>query len=86
MYVCMYVVMQTARPLAEKTGYNTGVTVALFTSNCHNAGASGRYEYLKELMSLVQVHSYGKCHKNRDEPLIPDDPKWPPIAQKRGEG
>ena len=37
-------VMQPARPFADKTGYGTNVAVALFTSNCHAAGASGRGE------------------------------------------
>jgi negative regulator of replication initiation len=32
------------------------------------------------------VHSYGTCLHNRDEPSpqqIPDDPRWPAIAQRR---
>ena len=34
----------------------------------------------------MQVHSYGKCLNNRAEPdasIIPDDPRWPPVAQRR---
>ncbi|RYH24214.1 hypothetical protein EON65_17070 [archaeon] len=31
----------------------------------------------------VQVHSYGRCKHNREEPDLPDDPNWPPIAQRR---
>lgn len=32
------------------------------------------------------MHSYGKCLNNIAEPdskTIPDDPRWPPIAQRR---
>jgi hypothetical protein len=29
--------------------------VALFTSNCHAAGASGRYEYVEKLMGAIEV-------------------------------
>ena len=29
--------------------------MAMFTSNCHNAGASGRFEYVQELMKHVKV-------------------------------
>jgi negative regulator of replication initiation len=32
------------------------------------------------------VHSYGTCLHNREEPSpqqIPDDPRWPAIAQRR---
>lgn len=34
----------------------------------------------------LQIHSYGKCLNNRAEPdskSIPDDPRWPAIAQRR---
>ncbi len=32
------------------------------------------------------MHSYGKCLNNREEPgitVIPDDLRWPAIAQRR---
>jgi len=72
-------VLQPPRPYKEKTGYGTGVSVVLFTSNCHNAGASGRFKYVEELMKHITVHSYGKCLHNRDEPKLPDDPAWPQL-------
>jgi len=34
-------------------------------------------------MALLPVHSYGRCLNNRPEPALPDDPRWPSIAQKR---
>jgi hypothetical protein len=61
----------------------SGVEVVLFTSNCANAGAKGRYQYIEELMKHVDIHSYGKCFKNREEPEYPYDPIWPQIAQRR---
>ena len=76
-------VMAPPKPFEEKNGFNTGVIATIFTSNCHNAGATTRFEYIKRLMELLPVHSYGKCHNNRQEPVMPEDPKWPPIAQKR---
>ena len=60
-----------------------GVAVAMFTSNCHNAGATERLNYLTELMRHIEIHSYGKCLNNRQEPSMPDDPGWPPLAQRR---
>lgn len=48
-------VMQSPRPFAKKTGYGTGVSVVIFASNCHNAGASQRYAFLEELMKHVEV-------------------------------
>jgi hypothetical protein len=60
-----------------------GVSVVLFTSNCKAAGATQRYKYIEELMKHIEVHSYGSCLKNRDEPSMPNDPTWPPIAQRR---
>lgn len=29
--------------------------MVLFTSNCHAAGATGRYEYVEKLMSAIEV-------------------------------
>ncbi len=66
-----------------KDGFGTGVMVALFTSNCKLAGASERLKYLQELMQHIEIHSYGKCLNNRKEPDLPNDPSWPPIAQRR---
>ena len=40
----------------------------MFTSNCKNAGAQKRLAYYEELMSHMDVHSYGKCLHNKDEP------------------
>lgn len=76
-------VLKPVKSFAEKTGYGTGVMVALFTSNCKLAGASERLKYLQELMKHVEVHSYGGCLNNRKEPDLPNDPSWPPIAQRR---
>eukprot|EP01032_Pedospumella_encystans_P015845 gene15845-18102_t len=79
-------VIQPARSFKDKNGYNTGVTVAIFASNCKNAGASTRYKFIEELMKHLQVHSYGKCLNNRQEPgtdVIPEDPRWPAVAQRR---
>eukprot|EP01038_Epipyxis_sp_PR26KG_P014187 gene14187-19038_t len=49
-------VMQAPKPFLQKTGYGKGVYVALFTSNCHNAGASQRYAYIEELMKHIKVN------------------------------
>ena len=40
----------------------------MFTSNCKNAGAENRLRYFEELMKHMEVHSYGKCLHNKDEP------------------
>ena len=29
------------------------------------------------------MHSYGSCLNNRQEPAIPEDPRWPAVAQRR---
>jgi len=76
-------VLQPARAFAEKTGFDSGVSVAIFVSNCHAAGASQRFKYVDELSKLIKVHSYGKCHNNVEEPKFPDDPRWPAPAQRR---
>jgi hypothetical protein len=77
-------VMKEPKPFNKKNGYGTEVPVALFTSNCQLAGAKERYSYLQELMSHIDVHSYGKCFNNRQEPTsLLDSPDWPPIAQRR---
>ena len=77
-------VLLPAKPFSEKTGYNTGVNVVVFTSNCKAAGAAQRTTFVKELMKYIPVHSYGKCFNNREEPEMPEDPSWPPQAQRRG--
>ena len=51
-------VMQPPRPFTEKSGYNTGVNVAVFASNCKAAGASQRTAYLEQLMKHVKVIKY----------------------------
>lgn len=76
-------VLQPSRPFRQKTGYGTGVMVAVFTSNCKAAGAEERYKYLEELMTHIEVHSYGGCLNNRKEPSIAEDGRWPPVAQRR---
>jgi hypothetical protein len=79
-----HVLQSPLKSFNQKDGYGTGVSVALFTSNCQLAGAKERYEYLKELISYVPVHSYGKCFHNREEPAhLADSPLWPAIAQRR---
>ena len=38
--------------------------------------------YVEELMRHIEVHSYGKCLHNRDEPadlLAAPDPRWPAL-------
>ena len=76
-------VLQAPRSFKDKTGYKTGVAVAMFVSNSKAAGASERAKYCEELMKHIPVHSYGKVMHNREEPEMPDDPRWPAIAQKR---
>lgn len=76
-------VLQPARPFESKNAYGTNVNVAVFASNCKNAGAIQRLKYLEELMKFVTVHSYGKCLNNRQEPDMPADPRWPAPAQRR---
>jgi hypothetical protein len=70
-------------PFNMKTGYDTGVHVAVFASNCKAAGATSRTQFISQLMKLIPIHSYGKCLNNREEPSFPSDPKWPQIAQRR---
>ena len=76
-------VLQPSRSFGSKTGYGTGVSVAIFVSNCKAAGAAQRHKYVEELAALIPIHSYGKCHKNRDEPEMAPDPGWPEVAQRR---
>ncbi|KAJ1453683.1 hypothetical protein M885DRAFT_523950 [Pelagophyceae sp. CCMP2097] len=45
--------------------------VAAFVSNCKNAGAEKRLALLGEVSKHVEVHSYGKCLHNTDEPPSP---------------
>lgn len=40
----------------------------MFVSNCRNAGAETRLRLVEELMKHMEVHSYGRCLKNMDEP------------------
>ena len=44
--------------------------VAAFVSNCRNAGAEQRLKLLEELGRHYEVHSYGRCLHNRDEPPL----------------
>jgi len=76
-------ILKPAKSMAQKTGYGTGVTVAVLISNCKKAGAEERTAFLQELMKYVNIHSYGGCLKNREEPVVLSDPAWPIIAQKR---
>jgi|MDTB01.2.fsa_nt_gb hypothetical protein len=76
-------VLQPSRPFQEKNGYGTDVAVAMFVSNSKAAGASERAKYCEELIKFIPIHSYGKVLNNRQEPDMPDDPRWPVIAQKR---
>lgn len=76
-------VLQPPRPFSQKTGYGSGVQVVLFASNCERAGATERSKYISELMKYIKVHSYGQCFHNIDEPEMPEDPNWPPVAQRR---
>ena len=50
-------VLKPPKPFKDKNGYGTGVTVAVFTSNCHAAGATGRYQYVQELMQHIPVRN-----------------------------
>lgn len=76
-------VLAPEKSFDSKTGFGTGVSIAVFASNCGAAGAKDRTKYLEELMKYLPIHSYGKCFHNREEPDIPYDPKWPAIAQRR---
>lgn len=40
----------------------------VFISNCKNAGAETRLRYIEKLMNHMEIHSYGRCLKNKDEP------------------
>ena len=44
--------------------------VAAFVSNCRNAGAEQRLKLLEDLGKHYEVHSYGRCLHNRDEPPL----------------
>ena len=76
-------IMHAPRPFKSKNGYGTGVNVAVFISNCKTAGAYERFSFLQDLMNSIKIHSYGGCLHNMDEPKIPDDPKFLPVAQRR---
>ena len=77
------VMKPSALNFTAKNGFGTGVQVVAFVSNCKNAGASKRLAYLRELMSLIDVHSYGNCLKNREEPAYRFDPRWPNQRRAR---
>lgn len=49
-----------------------------FISNCRNAGAQDRLDFLKRLMNQYPVHSYGRCLHNKNEPAAEK-------GQQRGE-
>ena len=70
-------VLKEALPWEEKTGFDTGVSVVVFVSNCKAAGAEQRVRFLTDLMQYMPVHSYGGCLNNRKEPQFPHDPSWP---------
>lgn len=70
-------------PFSEKTGYGTGVDVAVFISNCKKAGGANRLKYVKEMMEYIPMHSYGGCLGNRKEKEIPYDDRWPKHDQRR---
>jgi hypothetical protein len=62
--VAIEAILHDPRPFSEKTGValessssaaSGAPLLAVFASNCNNAGASERSEYLKQLMSLVPV-------------------------------
>ena len=64
--VAIEAVLHLPRPFLEKTGIvpeasgsagSGAPLLAVFASNCNNAGASERSEYLKQLMELVPVIS-----------------------------
>lgn len=77
------VIQAPSRSFHQKNGFGTNVSVAVFTSNCGNAGATSRAEYIKELMKYIPIHSYGKCHNNVQEPNIPYDPAIPAFNQRK---
>lgn len=76
-------ILETPLSFGNKTGYGTGVSIAAFISNCKKGGAETRTEYLQQLMKSIPVHSYGGCLKNREEPVMEVDKRWPHVAQKR---
>lgn len=41
-----------------------------FVSNCRNAGAQERLDFLTRLMDHYPVHSYGRCLNNKKEPAL----------------
>jgi hypothetical protein len=40
--------------------------MAAFISNC--GARNNRQQYLEQLMEHMEIHSYGRCHHNKDEP------------------
>ena len=52
-----------------------------FVSNCRNAGAEDRLRFLQQLIANYDVHSYGRCLHNKDEP--PEATKLNRAEKKR---
>jgi Glycosyltransferase family 10 (fucosyltransferase) C-term/Concanavalin A-like lectin/glucanases superfamily len=60
------------RPPSAKSD---GHMVAFMASNCGGGGASERTEFVGELMRHIDVHSYGRCLNNRENPEE-SEPGW----------
>ena len=58
------------RSFHERDGFGQENAVAVFVSNCKNAGATERLDFLQELSKYIPLHSYGKCLHNKDEPPL----------------
>lgn len=43
--------------------------VVFMATKCASGGATGRTDYVRELMQHLDIHSYGKCLHNKDLPL-----------------
>lgn len=54
--VPMEAILKKPKSFDEKDGYKSGFSVAIFTSNCANAGAKERSKYIEELMSYIKVN------------------------------
>ncbi len=53
--VPMEAILKPPQPFEQKDGYKSGISVAIFTSNCAKAGAKERSKYLEELMTHIKV-------------------------------
>ena len=56
--VAVEAILQPPRPFNEKNGINPekkDVLVSVFASNCRNAGAAQRLDYLSKLMDILPV-------------------------------